>query len=424
MNSRNDVTSLFPTAPGVRIYQLTQDGVSHSGIYPETPVWLEDRRHFLITGENGYEISSLDGEPPVSILPRVLPDGARPTSACISRDGRWFYHLRVYGEGLTVTSSLWRVDTRTLTSEKICDTPDRIDGFHPSHFYGIGTISSDGERFATSAFLGDGTQENAPAGLLVYDIPRRTCILIAADSEWHNSHLQYCQSTDPDASHDLLLQMNHGMLTSPDGRCTRHLEPPPSGLGADIHVIRDDGTHWRDLPWGRDGLESCIGHQAWRTDSTSCITITLQNMDPSYGLEPHTRQHVIEAYPIPTNREEPHIGAKIPGAKRRILDEGFENPRFCHFFCSADGSHFAFDTFICEGEGTPKGETGIGQRVYIALDDGERLHFQYICNTRGKFLGEGSNHAHPILTPDNSGVLFNSTVSGKSQIYLAEGFSW
>ena len=424
-----DVTSLFPHtqerswASEIRILQLTNGGY-HSNIYPETPVWLSDGRRFLISNAEGYAIASLDGSEPETVLPKVFPDGTRPTSVCVSLDGRCLYWLAISGEGLAIRSALWRRDMQTGSFEKVMDTPDKLDGYHPSRFYSIGTISSDGKRYATSAFLGDGTYVNAPTGLLVYDIERGTCSLIGQDPDWGNAHLQYCRSTDADASHDLLIQMNHGMQRDKDGVCTLGQEPLPTGLGVDCHVIRDDGTHWRDLPWGRDGIESCIGHQAWRSDGVSCITVTLQNDDPSYGLEPDTRQHVVEGWPIETVRSQPHIGAKIPGARRRTLDDGFVDPRFCHFFCSADGLHFAFDTFICAGEGSPHGETGIGQRLYIAIDDGQRLHFRYLANTRGKFLGPESNHAHPILTPDNTGLLFNSTVSGVSQIYMIEGFSW
>ena len=134
---------------------------------------------------------------------------------------------------------------------------------------------------------------------------------------------------------------------------------------------------------------------------------------------------VLDGEPIATDRTAPHLGALIPGAVRRRLDEGFEDPRFCHFFCSEDTRHFAFDTFICEGEGDPKGREGMGQRIYCGYDDGSgKLRIKYLLNTYGLFLGEGSNHAHPILTPDNTGLLFNSTVTGQSQIYIIEGFEY
>ncbi len=426
-----DVTGRFITAPGVRIWQLTPDGADHSNIYPETPVWLEDGRHFLITGPDGYMSACIDGSAPSPLLPKKFADGSYSTSACISRDGRWLYFLRVKGENVNCTSALWRMDTRDLHEEHICDTPEFFEGRRPSHYYSIGTISSDGERFATSAVLADGIHDDPPVGLFVYDIPSGTCRLIGTDMQWGNAHLQYCKSTDPEASHDLLIQMNHGMKLDKDGKCILGQTPPPEGLGVDIHVIRDDGTHWRDLPWGRDGIESCIGHQAWKAGTSTCITILLQAMDPSYGLNPDTRTWIMEGDPVDTVRTESHIGRLNPDVRRRELSEGWENSRFCHFFCSEDGMHYAFDTFICEGEGAPKGDGPspdgspcIGQRGYAAYDDGNRLHFQYLCNVRGKFLGEHSTHAHPIITPDNSAILFNSVVTGESQVYMAEGLEW
>jgi hypothetical protein len=48
-----------------------------------------------------------------------------------------------------------------------------------------------------------------------------------------------------------------------------HLRP-----GADIHVLRDDGSTFRDMPWGRDGNEFCKGHQCWRGRTSWAITST------------------------------------------------------------------------------------------------------------------------------------------------------
>lgn len=33
-----------------------------------------------------------------------------------------------------------------------------------------------------------------------------------------------------------------------------------TGYGIDLHVVEDDGTGWRTLPVGRDGVEFCQGH--------------------------------------------------------------------------------------------------------------------------------------------------------------------
>ncbi len=69
---------------------------------------------------------------------------------------------------------------------------------------------------------------------------------------------------------DILIQENHGNVCDARGAITQLT----GGAGADIHVIRDDGTDFRNLPWGRDGNEFCQGHQCWRGRSEWAITST------------------------------------------------------------------------------------------------------------------------------------------------------
>ena len=52
---------------------------------------------------------------------------------------------------------------------------------------------------------------------------------------------------------------SHVYMENANGRFIRLT----GGNGADVHVIADDGTNLRDLPWGRDGNEFCQGHQCW-----------------------------------------------------------------------------------------------------------------------------------------------------------------
>lgn len=406
-----DCTQLFDVDPatGMKVWQITSDDCWHANVYPETPVFLDDRRSFLISSGEGYQVVYMDRQ----YATRKILDNGCCASILVSPSGKYIYYIALREE----TAALCRMDTADFQPETICVIDGRIPGtdFRPSHFYGIGTLSSDEKRFATSCFLGDGTRKNDLWGLLVFDIERGTVSLAAADPEFANSHLQYCKSTDPEASHDLLIQMNHGLQTDETGKVTRHLEPPPSGLGVDIHVLRDDGANWRDLPWGRDGRESCIGHQTWRGSGRSAVTVTLEAMDPTYGFDDATREEVVEGWPVSAGRDSPHLGAARPGTRRRILSCNLRHPRFCHFFINSAGDKFALDTFPLKADGDR------GQRIYTGYttNDGP-LQFRYILNNGGRFVGENSIHAHPILTPDDQHLLFNSTLSGKSQIYLVE----
>jgi len=118
---------------------------------------------------------------------------------------------------------------------------------------------------------------------MVFDLAAATVNLVLHGQSWCNIHPQYSRSHDPVESHDILVQENHG------NRCDNlgNFLDLGSGLGADIHVIRDDGQHVRGLPWGRDEFEQCQGHQCWRGRSHWAITGT--------GLMPSGEAQLIES---------------------------------------------------------------------------------------------------------------------------------
>ena len=162
----------------------------------------------------------------------------------------------------------------------VVDAPCPTRTSAPATSIPLSTISSDGKRLAISAFLGDGQTEGAPFGLMVFDLERATVRLVFHGPTWCNMHPQYCRSTDPEAWHDILIQENHGNVATAGGSITRLV----GGEGADIHVIRDDGSNFRNMPWGRDGNEACQGHQCWRGRTTWAITSTGTRKPPEAQL--------------------------------------------------------------------------------------------------------------------------------------------
>ncbi len=397
---------------GLRVTQITPDDGEYSNIYPETPIFLEDRTRFVIRGHDGYYLASL---PPGRQELRKIIDATETTkSVVVSPDGKWIYFVEdnsVVGGG---SATLWRLNPGNLGREEVARLDGPIAKGKPaaSRFYTLGTVSSDGQRFCTSAYLGNGTQADAPFGLLVIDLATGECKLIAEHRDFCNSHVQYCQS--PDAPHDVMVQMNHGSSSDVQGNLTRLLGPPADG-GTGIYVIRDDGTHWRTVPLGRDGRESNIGHQVWRGRGRSIVTITLENHDSTYGWGEETRQEVVEGWP-----DDPAPGQEYqahPTARRNILSRNFAGPRFCHLGVHADGQRFVFDTFNRTNHGKE------GQQLYFGRtrDADSPLEFTYLLNT-GSLLGRTQNtHSHPILTPDGKRMLFNCRRSGTTQIYMVEG---
>jgi hypothetical protein len=217
-----------------------------------------------------------------------------------------------------------------------------------------------------------------------------------------------------------MFQMNHGSEFDEEGNRVRNLGPPEEG-GIDVHVVRDDGTNWRDMPWGRDGKESCIGHQIWRGRQRSGLTVTLQNKDTSYGWADGTRQNIVAGWPLEASQDEPDIGRLNPEAIRAVLSSHLTESRFCHLHCDKTGLKIVCDTFpVFDGNRT-------GMQVYIAGAPSHTapMEFRYILNT-GLIFGPRSSgmHAHPIVSPDGKEIFFNSNFLGSRQAYMVTGVPW
>ena len=395
------------------VHQVTNDSQGASLVYPDQPCFLADGRRFVIHPSGGPAIC--DPDDGGSVIP-LFPDEPK-TKVRVTFDGRYGYYLHHKQDELDELT-ISRIDLDSLQSEELFHAESVLPGTEiPVAKFGISTVSSDNRRIAGSAFLGDGKTLDAPFGIITLDLDSGTAQLVAEDKDFINTHLQYCRSTDPVASHDVLVQMNHGTHTDEQGK-RRPVHPPSDIDGADVHVIADDGSNWRDMPFGRDGKESCIGHQIWRGQSRSAATVVLEALDTSYGWAEGSRQQVVAGWPAPSDRESEHRGLLNPGGRRVLLSEGFENPRFCHLSGDATGIKFALDTFpIFDGRRT-------GMLIYAASapDEESPLNFRYLLNSGVVFKMGSGYHAHPILSPDGSMLLFNSDLSGTKQIYLVRDF--
>ena len=141
---------------------------------------------------------------------------------------------------------LKRVSLEDFTRQTLMVLDGPIPGTNdrPTGLHGASSLSSDGKRLCTYGCLGDGKSDNPPYGILVFDIQKRSVKLIFKGKHFNNMHLQYCRSLDPALSHDILVQHNHDSVVDRTGKTINLV----GGDGADLHVIRDDGTHWRDIP--------------------------------------------------------------------------------------------------------------------------------------------------------------------------------
>jgi len=270
--------------------------------------------------------------------------------------------------------------------------------FRPSRIYPLSTISSDGKRIAISGFLGDGETEDAPFGLMVFDIEEASVRLAIQGTTWCNLHPQYSRATDAEEMHDILIQENHDNASDATGATTRLT----GGKGADIHVIRDDGTDFRNMPWGRDGNEHCQGHQCWRGMSAWAITSTSTR-------EPAEAQ-LIEGLAC---EHTGHVGVNTPGGVRNDLTRDFPNPHFSHF-----ATDIRAERFISDAAPYDKGGRLFVAEFGVPGEDPLR-NWQYLLSPRSTC--DKNAHIHPFLSPDGTLGFFNSDESGILQAYMVRG---
>ncbi len=394
---------------GMEVIQLTTESdVPGSHLYMEAQIFTLDSKRFVLH-RSATAHGSKKTDPRHQYLLCDIEDGCslRPlteelgvTAASVSPDGKHVYYFvdetRAGGGRLTLKRvGLDGSDRRTVL---VIDRPLPGTKFRPSEIYPLSTISSDGRRLSLSAFLGDGATKDAPFGLMVFHIPKASVELVLQGTTWCNLHPQYCRSLDPDESRDILIQDNHGCLCDAEGS----IKTLVSGEGADIHVIRDDGTGFRNMPWGRDGNEYCQGHQCWRGRSTWAITST--------GTEKPPENQLIEGRAAP---HAGHVGAKTPGGVRNDLSRSFPDPHFYHFATDLAGKRLISDA----------GPHDKGGGIYLAeLDEpgrGPAKRFTYLLNPRSSWKDDA--HIHPFLSPDGTRAFFNSDESGILQAYMIRG---
>ena len=173
-----------------------------------------------------------------------------------------------------------------------------------------------------------------------------------------------------------------------------------SGAGADIHVIRDDGMHFRNLPWGRNGREHCQGHQSWIGRSSRALTSTAESDTGCARLIAGNVVSFID-----------HHGLAAPGGERNDFSRNLPDPHFYHFATDIAGTRLITDSL--EG-----GACGASTwRPLPAAADAPVTEFTYLLNPRADWFKVA--HVHPFLSPDRNGF-FNSDESGVLQAYMVK----
>ena len=398
------------TAPkGIEVLQLTTEAdVPSSHLYMEAQIFSMDSKRFVLhrsatahgssQHDDKHQYLLCDLTSGCTLQPLTHERGA--TGASLSPDGKYLYYFvnetEVGGGRLTLKRvNLDGTDRQTIL---VVDSPLPGTKFRPSRIYPLSTISSDGQRVAISGFLGDGKTDGAPFGLMVFDVQKAAVSLAIHGQSWCNMHPQYCRSTDAEASRDILIQENHDNVCTAQGAIQKLV----GGVGADIHVVRDDGSNFRNMPWGRDGNEACQGHQCWRGRMTWAITSTGTRKPPEAQL--------IEGRPAP---HAGHVGIKTPGGLRNDLSRSFPKPHFYHFATDIAGKRLISDA----------GPLSKLATIYLAElgEPGKDPARDYQCLVSPKSSCRKEAHIHPFLSPDGSLGFFNSDESGILQAYMIRG---
>ena len=390
---------------GIQVIQLTEEECGACHVYMEAQVFFPCSSKFILhrcatahgadRNNPGHRYLLCDINNGCSL--ETLTEETGTTGPAVSPDGRYFYYFvdetRLNGGRLI----LKRIDfsvSRKAEVIMVLDSPLPGTSTIPSRIYSLSTISSDGCRIAISGFLGDGRTERAPWGLMVLDVEKGTVSVVKQGPEWINMHPQYCRSTDILHSRDIMIQENHGSSVEKDGSRKELV----SGDGADIHLIRDDGSNFRTFPWGRDGMEFCTGHECWRGRSDWAIA--------SVWYRDNEDARLLESRGIEGSG---HAGLQTPGGKRNDLSRSFDKPGFGHFSTDIGGrllvsDYFLRDIYIAK----------LGVEGKMAASDWTRIADS--CSSRSK-----ASHIHPFLSPDGKKAFFNSDQTGVLQAYMITG---
>ena len=395
----------------LEVIQLTDESVPSSHVYMEAQIFTPDSRR-LVLHRSAHPHGSDPRDPEHRYLVCDLEDhcGLSPittevgtTAPSISPDGKWLYYFVDETDPANpgpLTLKRVRLDGSGREVVYVLDHPAPGTSFRLSRPYPLSTISSDGRRIAISGFLGDGETDGVPWGLLVFEIEEPSVRLVFQGPTWCNIHPQYTRQTDADASHDIMIQENHGNVASPDGR----IEKLTSGRGADIHVIRDDGSSLRDFPWGRDGNEFCQGHQCWHGQSDIAITSTSTR-------DPDERQLISGRAAAHAG----HLGNLTPGGWRNDLSRSFNEPDFYHFATDVAGGRLITDAGPRDGGGA------VWLFDFSEEENGALSNARQVAGPASSWRKE--SHIHPFLSPDGRSGFFNSDESGLLQAYMVRGWS-
>ncbi len=421
---RHDLFDEF-SPKGLRVVQITTHPYNWSShVYTEAQIFTPDSRRFVFQRGTTYWLCDIEDNYGIRMI--INEEGARGPS--ISPDGKWVYyvteempdadtHIEKFKTDGVI--QLKRVSLENFTRETILTHKGPLPGtnYPATRLYPLTSISSDGKRLCVSVFLGDGRTEFAGWGAIVFDLVNPSLKLVFAGKYYCNMHLQYCSSLEPELSHDIMIQHNHECIYDKYGNIfdsSGKLYKLVGGDGADLHVIRDDGTFWRDVPLGRDGVFRCQGHQQWFGRSG----IVISNMSGA------GRRPIYIGWPIETGSNDSpgsHKGFNIPGGRYVDITRNLDYTDFVHLSPDISGTRIVTDASRFD----KKTNKRIVRLVIgtLSSSDNPILKVQYLLDTKTSFKGQVA-HPHPFFSPDTRMAFFNTDREGIPQVFMVTEYKF
>lgn len=428
--------------PEVPISEISGcDGENLCHIYMEAQIFSPDSKHFIVHSgstphgthdptKHVYYRCDIDDD--FSLHP--MTDRLQVTCPAISPDGKFFYYIvtnwQRHDHGAPI--ELRRKNLDGSDDIIITAIPGRLPGSNLllGEVYPLSTISSDGQRLATRIALFSTRTQCWTYALVVFCLDQGDYFISFSDPEYVNAHPQYSRSLDPVESHDIMLQHNHAHQHDNkrllDALRAKGASLAPRAAGTDIHVICDDGTHLRDLPFGRSATEMALGHQCWVGRSNWIIVQCKQWAQPHFiNNVPSPFQNPVPDIGVYLFAAQPmerfdHLGVNTPDMHRLPLCTHAPDNWFGHFGGDIEGRRIIVDAMNPERQLS---------RLYLIrlgnLDQGETpgpddWKLLGDCLTGNKGPNYGIEHSHPFLSPDGRYAFFNSNVSGILRPYVAD----
>ena len=353
-------------ASGAEIIQITSNAVISTNIYCEQRYASADGRRIAIqrtpfSGPSEIWVCDL----PTMRLVRAA-EGI-PLAGNALRNVVYYYAV-IAGSG-----RLMRLDLVDLSIKELFQFKSGAQtGGFLSPEAPKGTISPDERWFVGGPFRINETRFSLRIVELASGEERNLC----EQEDMFNPHMQF----DPGNSGRLLIQVNRGVKLDQEGNVEQSSGPD----GSTLKIVEVPSGKVSPLPAGKPDTAQISGHQCW-AGQTGLVVFTAapgvhESMVPGTG-----------------------VYAAVPGekaARKVALGQPFN-----HLAVSDDGKYFIVDDYRT-------------MRVHVgSLASGRFLE---LCDTRTRQGKPQYTHTHPYMTPDNKHVIFNSNVTGISQVYAAK----